>query len=108
MSQDNEDYVFYFKIAYTERTFNISFNPNTSIKNFIEYLENTMRNLYPNNAIEIVETGQVDNINGHDAELAPKINYPNEYTLRDIYRNKWKNTAFYIRLIQAPQNSDIP
>lgn len=67
-----------------------------------------MGNLYPNNAIEIVETGQVDNINGHDAELAPKINYPDEYSLRDIYRNKWKTTAFYIRLIPSPENLENP
>lgn len=53
-----------------------------------------MGNLCPNNAIEIVETGQVDNINGHDAELAPKINYHPDYTLRDVYGNRWRNTPF--------------
>lgn len=107
MSTDNEHYTFYFKIAYTERTFYFSFNPDTTIKNFIESVENSMRNIEPNN-IEIVETAQPNNINGRNAELAPKIDYHPDYTLRDVYGNRWRNTAFYIRLIPIPQNSNHP
>ena len=107
MSTDNEHYTFYFKIAYTERTFYFSFNPDTTIKNFIESVENSMRNIEPNN-IEIVETAQPNNINGRNAELAPKIDYHPDYTLRDVYGNRWRNTAFYIRLIPISQNSNHP
>lgn len=107
MSERNEVYTFYFKIAYTERTFYFSFNPDTTIKNFIESVENSMRNIEPNN-IEIVETAQPNNINGRNAELAPKIDYHPDYTLRDVYGNRWRNTAFYIRLIPIPQNSNHP
>jgi hypothetical protein len=107
MSTDNEHYTFYFKIAYTDRTFYFSFNPDTTIKNFIESVENSMRNIEPNN-IEIVETAQPNNINGRNAELAPKIDYHPDYTLRDVYGNRWRNTAFYIRLIPIPQNSNHP
>ena len=110
MSTDNELYTFYFKIPYTERSFYFSFNPNTTIKNFIESVENSMRNLAPNpyRDIEIVEVGQLNNINGRDAELAPKIDYHNDYTLRDVYGNRYRNTAFYIRLIPILQNSNYP
>lgn len=94
-----ELYTFYFKIVYTERTFYWDFSPNITIKNFIEEVKNNMREIEPNCDIEIIETGQYNNINGRDAELAPKINYYDEYTLMDIYENKWKNIAFYIRFI---------
>jgi hypothetical protein len=50
------------------------------------------------NKIEIIEVGQPG------GEEAPKINYRNEYTLRDIYSHKWRNTAFYIRIIINEQN----
>lgn len=110
MSTDNELYTFYFKIVYTERTFYLSFNPDITIKNYIEIISNKMREISPNpyRDIEIVETGQYNNINGRDAELAPKIAYHNEYTLRDVYRNRWRNTSFYIRLIPINENSNLP
>lgn len=110
MSQDTEHYTFYFKIVYTDRTFYFSFNPDTTMKNFIESVENSMRNFESNpyRDIEIVETGQFNNINGANAELAPKIEYHPHYTLRDVYGNRWRNTAFYIRLLPIPQNSNYP
>lgn len=104
----NENYTFCFKIVYTDRIFNFSFNPNTTIKNFVEYISNFMHEIEPNYTIEIVESGQYYNINGRDPELAPKINYYNEYTLRDIYRNRQGNTSFYLRLIPIPQNLETP
>ena len=110
MSTDNELYTFYFKIVYTERTFYFSFNPDTTIKNFIESVENSMRNIEPNpyRDIEIIETAQPNNINGRNAESAPKINYHPDYTLRDVYGNRWRNTSFYIRIITNHQNSNSP
>lgn len=108
MSQDNANYTFYFKIVYTVRTFYFTFNPDITIKNFIEEINNNMREFEPNSNIEIVETGQYNNVNGRDPELAPKINYPDEYTLRDVYGHRLGNTAFYIRLIPIPENSNFP
>lgn len=108
MSENNEYYTFYFKIVYTERTFYFTFNPDITIKNFIEEVKNNMREVEPNYTIEIIEAGQIDNINNSRAEEAPKLDYPDEYTLRDIYRNKWRNTAFYIRLIPSLENSGNP
>lgn len=108
MSQDNGDYTFYFKIAYTNITFYFSFNPDTTIKNFIQKISHEMREISPNNSIEIVEAGQIDNINRFHSEEAPKIDYPDEYTLRDIYWNRWRNIAFYIRFIPNHQNSNPP
>ena len=108
MSEPVEFYTFYYKIAYTERTFYFSFNPDTTIKDFIESVKNELNNVEPNYDIEIIEGDQYNNINGRDPELAPKINYHDDYTLRDVYGNKWRNTTFYIRLIPIPQNSEFP
>lgn len=103
-----ERYTFNFKISYTERKYTFSFQPNVTIQYFKEFIENEMKQIEPNFTIEIVESGQYYNINGRDPELAPKINYCNEYTLSDVYRNRWRNTSFYIRLIPINQNSEIP
>jgi hypothetical protein len=108
MSEINEFYTFYFKIAYTERTFYFSFNPDITIKKFIESVKNDFDYYEPNRNIEIVEGDQYNNINGREPELAPKINYHDEYTLRDVYGHRWRNTMFYIRLIPIPQSSEIP
>ena len=100
----SELYTFYFKIIYTERTFNLTFSPDATIKFFIESVNSTMHLLLEddmdNQIIEIVETGQYNNVNGRDPELAPKINYNDEYTLRDVYGHRVRNTAFYIRFVQ--------
>jgi hypothetical protein len=108
MPQVNELYTFNFKICYTERNFEFSLNPDTTIKNFIKFIKNYILENEPNPDcdIEILETGQYNNINGRDPELAPKINYHNEYTLRDVYGHRWRNTSFYIRFIQNNQNSN--
>ena len=47
--------------------------------------------------IEIVETGQFDNVNGRDAELAPALNPNSDTTLREKYGDNIKHKAFYIR-----------
>ena len=92
-------YTFCFTIVYTDRIFNFTFEPETTIKNFIEYVSNRMREIEPNHSIEIIESGQYYNINGKDPEMAPKLNYCYEYTLRDVFRNRLRNTSFFIRLI---------
>jgi hypothetical protein len=47
--------------------------------------------------IEIVEAGQFDNVNGHNAELSPALNQNEEVTLREKYGDNLKHKAFYIR-----------
>jgi hypothetical protein len=47
--------------------------------------------------IEIVETGQFDNVNGHNAELAPALDPNSDTTLRQKYGDNIKHKAFYIR-----------
>ena len=100
MINPEELYTFYFKIVYTERTFYWNFSPDMKINDFINQVTNNMREIEPDCNIEIVEAGQYNNINGHDSEMAPKINYYHEYTLNDLYGRKWRNTSFYIRFIQ--------
>ena len=95
-----ELYTFYFKIVYTERSFYWNFSPDMKINDFINQVTNNMREIEPDCNIEIVEACQHNNINGCDSELAPKINYYHEYTLKDLYGNKWRNTSFYIRFVQ--------
>jgi hypothetical protein len=99
MSLTTETYKFYFKICYTERTYYLNFASNTTIKKFITQVTTYIRAVqdeYFN--FEIVETGQPE------GEEAPKINYLDEYTLRDIYSHKWRNVSFYIRIIPSGQN----
>lgn len=103
MSQNIEEYEFYFKIAYTERTIYYRFSPDISIKKFIETVINNSRgvfNLNNNQSFEVVEAGNPNNINGHDAELAPPLQPINE-TLRQIYGNNWRSIAFYLRIVST-------
>jgi hypothetical protein len=103
---DEEFYIFHVKIAYTDIKFECSFNPDITIKHFIEILKQHVNREHPNNHnMEIVEAGQYFNINGRAPELAPKINYDNQCTLKDIYGKNWKNTAFYIRFSPIFENS---
>lgn len=100
MSQHFEEYNFYFKLVYTEQTFCHTFSPNISIKNFIESVKyNSIIDfqLENNSNIEIIESGQYNNINGRDAELAPAL-IPSNNTLRQIYRNRFNYISFYIRI----------
>lgn len=94
MSEDSEVYTFYFKIAHTERTTNYSFDADITISDFISSAKIKLKNifdlLWEENVIEIVEAGQ------NLSEAAPKLE-PSERTLREVYGNKWKNTAFYLR-----------
>jgi hypothetical protein len=71
-----------------------------SIENFINYVKDKIRvdfNIDNNYDIEIVKAGNPDNINGHDAELAPALE-PSDTSIREKFNN-YKQTAFYIRKI---------
>lgn len=103
MNQNVNEYTFYFKLVYTTRTAYYSFSPDISIKNFIETIINNARGdfeLTNNQTVEVVEAGNPNNINGHDAELAPPLEPINE-TLRQIYGNNWRSIAFYLRIIST-------
>lgn len=90
---------FYFKTVYTCQTINYDIDLNMSIANFINYVKDKIRvdfdidNSYD---IEIVKAGNPDNINGHDAELAPALEATN-YTILQTYGDNYKQLAFYIR-----------
>ena len=67
---------FYFKTVYTCQTINYDIDLDMSIANFINYVKDKIRvdfDIDNNYDIEIVKAGNPDNINGHDAELAPEL-----------------------------------
>ena len=105
MIQPNSDYTFYFKLVYTEKFCYYSFDPDTTIKQFktlVRCQSYNNLNITSNYGIEVIEAGHPNNSGGRDAEMAPKIDYPDTATLREIYEHNWKTTAFYLRGIPIP------
>ena len=99
---------FYFKLAYTCQTINYDINLDMSMNNFINYVKDKIRvdfNIDNNYDIEIVKAGNPDNINGHDAELAPALE-PSDTSIREEFNN-YKQIAFYIRKIIRPLRINI-
>jgi len=93
-------------MIYTCQTKNYLVNPNISMNQFISEIKVRARGdfrLSINEDIEIAEAGHPNNINGHDAELAPALE-PSNTSIRQIYENKYKQTAFYIRKIPLVLN----
>jgi hypothetical protein len=92
----------YFKQVYTCKTQTYTININYTIRQFYEFITTKAysddfginQNSYK---IEIVEAGQFDNVNGHNAELSPALNQNEEVTLREKYGDNLKHKAFYIR-----------
>ena len=92
----------YFKQVYTCKTQTYPVNINYTVAQLYEFITakafsddfGINSNSYK---IEIVETGQFDNVNGHNAELAPALNQNEEMTLREKYGDNIKHKAFYIR-----------
>jgi uncharacterized SAM-binding protein YcdF (DUF218 family) len=69
--------------------------------NFILNTKNRIRenfNISENYDIEIIESGQYNNVNGRDAELAPALT-PSDTIFIDKFRNTYTNITFYIRKI---------
>ena len=100
---------FYFKTVYTCQTINYDIDLDMSIENFINYVKDKIRvdfDIDNNYDIEIVKAGNPDNINGHDAELAPELE-PSDTTIREEFNN-YKQIAFYIRKIIRPLRINIP
>ena len=100
---------FYFKTVYTCQTINYDIALDMSIENFINYVKDKIRvdfDIDNNYDIEIVKAGNPDNINGHDAELAPALE-PSDTSIRENFNN-YKQIAFYIRKINRPLRINIP
>ena len=100
---------FYFKTVYTCQTINYDIDLDMSIANFINYVKDKIRvdfDIDNNYDIEIVNAGNPDNINGHDAKLAPALE-PSDTTIREKFNN-YKQIAFYIRKIIRPLRINIP
>ena len=91
----------YFKQVYTCKTNVYRVNCDHTMAQFYEVI--TARayssdfSIDRSYKIEIVETGQFNNINGQDAELAPALDPNDGITLRQKYGDNIKNIAFYIR-----------
>ena len=92
----------YFKQVYTCKTQTYPVNINYTVAQLYEFITakafsddfGINSNSYK---IEIVETGQFDNVNGRDAELAPALDPNSDTTLRQKYGDNIKHKAFYIR-----------
>jgi hypothetical protein len=94
-------YKIYFKVVYTCKTATYLFNPAITIRTFIVLAIRKARAdfaINPNDNVEIVETGQCDNINGRDAEQAPALE-PSYETLEERFGSSHILPSFYIRII---------
>jgi hypothetical protein len=102
MPNYNEYYNFNFKLVYTNQIQKYNVNSNITVKNFIKQVKARVKNDFNLRAyedVEIVEAGNPDNINGHDAELAPAL-VPSNTRIREIYGCRYERTSFYLRKIQ--------
>ena len=93
------EHSFYFKLVYTCQTVNYDIDLNMSMTEFINYVKDKIRvdfNIYNNCDIEIVESGQPNNVNGRDAEVASALEYSNT-TIIEKYGDNYKYIAFYVR-----------
>jgi len=91
----------YFKQVYTCKTQVYTINCDYTIAHLHEFITTRAYSgdfgIDRSYKIEIVETGQFDNANGRDAELAPALDPSSIITLRAKYGDNIKNVAFYIR-----------
>ena len=97
---------FQCKLAYTHHVRVYTFSPDTTIASLIEIIQkNAFADFDPFidrtifNQVEVVESGQYNNINGFNPELAPALE-PNSQTIREKYEGRYNQTAFYIRYLQ--------
>ena len=94
----------YTKLAYTETTKTYHVVDTFTTRKLVNYIkENIYRdmNIENNRVIEIVETGQFNNINGRDPEVAPAF-VPSDMTLTEKYGGNNSLISFYIRIVHRP------
>jgi|688.fasta_scaffold752356_2 hypothetical protein len=98
---DFETVDLYFKQVYTCKTKTYSVNYDYTMAQLYQFITAKAFSddfgIDRSYRIEIVEAGQFDNANGHDAELAPALTPNAIITLREKYGENIKNVAFYIR-----------
>lgn len=97
-SSTPQEYTFYFKIAYTDRTMLKSFPITLRVSDFIEQVKSIAKtefNLPETHQIEVVEA-ECEYM-GRPAEEAPAL-APAIHSLEHIYRDRLRNIAFYLRL----------
>ena len=88
-------YNFDFKVVYSEYTYTFSFDSMVTIKNFIEIVKNNLSDsqmFSQNDLFELVEAGQAN------SERGLALNAFDNFTLKDLYENRWENVSFYIRI----------
>ena len=97
---------FQVKLAYTHHIRVYTFSPDTTMTSLIEIIQkNAFKDFEPFidrtlfNQVEVVESGQYNNINGFNPELAPALE-PSEITIRERFEGRYNQTAFYIRCLQ--------
>jgi hypothetical protein len=98
-------YTFTFKEITTQQTLRIFADSTITISEFVEnakiLIYDNLESICLNKTFDIVEAGQYNNRNGFEPELADKLEacYYENATLEQIFGNRWKNTAFYIRIL---------
>lgn len=94
----------YTKLAYTETTKTYHVDDTLTTRELVNYIRTNVyhdMNIENNRIIEIVETGQFDNVNGRDPELAP-VFVPSDMTLTEKYGGNNSLISFYIRIVERP------
>lgn len=96
---------FQFKLAYTHHIRVYEFRTDTTIASLIEIIQKNVFDIFDPfidrtvfKQVEVVESGQYNNINGFNPELAPALE-PSEITIREKYEGRYNQIAFYIRCL---------
>lgn len=87
-------YTYTFKVVYTSNAKEYSFDPTMTVTEFIADVRAKAIVDFNLLDVEIVESGQYDNVNGHSPELAPALQ-DSDTQIDDLYNPQ--TTAFYIR-----------
>ena len=96
---------FQFKLAYTHHVRVYTFSQDTTMASLIEIIQKNAfddfdpfieRTLF--NQVRVVESGQYNNINGFNPELAPALE-PSSQTIRERFDGRYNQIAFYVRPI---------
>jgi hypothetical protein len=94
----------YTKLVYTETTKTYHVDDTLTTRQLVDYIRENVyhdMNIENNRTIEIVETGQFNNINGRDPEVAAAF-VPSDVTLTEQYGGNNSLISFYIRIVDHP------
>jgi hypothetical protein len=95
----------YVKLAYTDKTKTYELEETMTINELVTFIINnayTDLEIETTEQLEIVETGQFNNPNGRDPELAPAFISSDE-TLIERFRENSKFASFYVRVTRRLQ-----